>query len=950
MANETQKVGAIHFPFPFTPYSIQEDFMAELYRVLEAGKIGIFESPTGTGKSLSLICGALSWLRDFEQKKREEEARLLETGTGPLHDEKDESLCLSSSCEGAAGTPRPAGEPAWVTQFVQKKEERDLVDRLKAEQARRKQREERLQQLQHRVQLKYAAKRLRQEEEEMENLLRLSREMLETGLGAERPEQLESGEEELVLAEYENRGGSATLPQIYYCSRTHSQLAQFVHEVKKSPFGKDVRLVSLGSRQNLCVNEDVKSLGSVQLINDRCVDMQRSRHEKKKGAEEEKPKRRRQEKQAACPFYNHEQMGLLRDEALADVKDIEQLLALGKEARACPYYGSRLAIPAAQLVVLPYQMLLHAATRQAAGIRLQDQVVIIDEAHNLIDTITGMHSVEVSGSQVKRLKAKNLMYLKQILYLLEKFVAVLGGNIKQNPNTQSLSQTGTELKTINDFLFQSQIDNINLFKVQRYCEKSMISRKLFGFTERYGAVLSSREQPKLAGFQQFLQSLQPRTTEALAAPADESQASAPRPASPLMHIEGFLAALTTANQDGRVILSRQGSLSQSTLKFLLLNPAVHFAQVVKECRAVVIAGGTMQPVSDFRQQLLACAGVEAERVVEFSCGHVIPPDNILPLVICSGISNQPLEFTFQKRELPQMMDEAGRILCNLCGVVPGGVVCFFPSYEYLRQVHAHWEKGGLLDRLAARKKIFQEPKSAHQVEQVLLAYSRCIQGCGQERGRVTGALLLSVVGGKMSEGINFSDNLGRCVVMVGMPFPNIRSPELQEKMAYLDQTLPRAPGQAPPGKALVENLCMKAVNQSIGRAIRHQKDFASIVLLDQRYARPPVLAKLPAWIRARVDVKSTFGPAIAAVLKHRKKKARENEQCHSPRQTAALPPTVASRDQLVEEIPRRLPALAYSLQQESHRVECGVQSPSTPSSVFLPTVVFLLLDPFFSLV
>lgn len=402
----------------------------------------------------------------------------------------------------------------------------------------------------------------------------------------------------------------------------------------------------------------------------------------------------------------------------------------------------------------------------------------------------------------------------------------------------------------------------------------MISRKLFGFTERYGAVLSSREQPKLAGFQQFLQSLQPRMTEAPAAPADESQASAPRPASPLMHIEGFLAALTTANQDGRVILSRQGSLSQSTLKFLLLNPAVHFAQVVKECRAVVIAGGTMQPVSDFRQQLLACAGVEAERVVEFSCGHVIPPDNILPLVICSGISNQPLEFTFQKRELPQMMDEAGRILCNLCSVVPGGVVCFFPSYEYLRQVHAHWEKGGLLGRLAARKKIFQEPKSAHQVEQVLLAYSRCIQACGQERGGVTGALLLSVVGGKMSEGINFSDNLGRCVVMVGMPFPNIRSPELQEKMAYLDQTLPRAPGQAPPGKNLVENLCMKAVNQSIGRAIRHQKDFASIVLLDQRYARPPVLAKLPAWIRARVEVKATFGPAIAAVQKfHREKSA-----------------------------------------------------------------------------
>ncbi|XP_025785989.1 ATP-dependent DNA helicase DDX11 isoform X1 [Puma concolor] len=903
MANKTQEDGGIHFPFPFTPYSIQKDFMAELYRVLDAGKIGIFESPTGTGKSLSLICGALSWLRDFEQKKHQEEARLLETGTVPLSDEKDQLPFLSSSCKETPDTLRPAGEPDWVTQFVQKKEERNLVDRLKEEQVRRKKREERLQQIRHNAQLKYAAKRMRREEEEMERLLHLSREMLAEGTGTEPLEQLVCGDEELVLAEYESdeEKGAALdeeeeeedleeehVTKIYYCSRTHSQLAQFVHEVQRSPFGKDTRLVSLGSRQNLCINEDVKNLGSAQLINDRCMEMQRSKHGKKSRAEDEKPKRRRQEHRAACPFYSYEQLQLLRDEVLVGVKDIEQLVSLGKEARACPYYGSRFAIPAAQLVVLPYQMLLHGATRQAAGIRLQGQVVVIDEAHNLIDTITGIYSAEVTGSQFcqahsqllqymerygKRLKAKNLMYIKQLLYLLEQFVTVLGGNIKQNPNTQSLSQTGTELKTINDFLFQSQIDNINLFKVRRYCEKSMVSRKLFGFTERYGTVLaSSREQSRLAGFQHFLQSLQPALTETPVPHGDEGEARVPRSASPLMHIEGFLAALTTANQDGRVILNRQGSLSQSSLKFLLLNPAVHFAQVVKECRAVVIAGGTMQPVSDFREQLLACAGVEAERVVEFSCGHVIPPDNILPLVICSGPSSQQLEFTYQKRELPQMMDETGRILYNLCNVVPGGLVCFFPSYEYQRQVHAHWDKSGLLARLAVRKKIFQEPKRANQVEQVLLEYSRCIKCCGHAGGVVTGALLLSVVGGKMSEGINFSDDLGRCVVMVGMPYPNIKSPELQEKMAYLDQTLPRIPGQPPPGKALVENLCMKAVNQSIGRAIRHQKDFASIVLLDHRYARPPILGKLPAWIRDRVEVKATFGPAFAAMRKfHRER-------------------------------------------------------------------------------
>ncbi|KAM4819814.1 ATP-dependent DNA helicase DDX11 [Thomomys bottae] len=929
MADSTQEAGGPHFPFPFPPYSIQKEFMAALYQVLKAGKIGIFESPTGTGKSLSLICGALTWLRDFEEEKRQEEARLLDAGASS-------SSSPSSSSQEPPDTPRPAGEPDWVTQFVQKKEERDLVERLKEEQVRRRRREERLQRVRQDVRLKFAAaKRLRQEEE-VASLLRLSQEVL-AGPASEAEQELEAGEEELVLAEYESdedkKMATAGMDEdeddleeehvtkIYYCSRTHSQLAQFVHEVQKSPFGKDTRLVSLGSRQNLCVNADVRGLRSVQLINDRCMEMQRNKRESHR-AEPDKPKRRRQEGKVSCPFYSHEQLQLLQDEILVGVRDVEQLLALGKEARACPYYGTRLAIPQAQLVVLPYPMLLHEATRRAAGIRLQGQVVLIDEAHNLMDAIASMYGAEVSGAQLcqahsqllqyserygKRLKAKNLMYIKQILYLLEKFVAVLGGNVRQNPNAQCSPTTGTALMTINDFLCQSQADNINLFKrsvsgsrplptpgataggrdapravtpcvpsratwpalqVQQYLEKSSVSRKLFGFTERYGAVLPTpKKESTLLGFQRFLQHLHESPPATPAPPAPPEEADAPRPGSPLMHIEGFLAALTTANQDGRVILGHRGTLSQSSLRLLLLNPATHFAQVVRECRAVVIAGGTMQPVADFREQLLACAGVEAERVVEFSCGHVIPPHHILPLVICSGPSGQPLEFTFHKRDLPQMMEETGRALCNLCSVVPGGVVCFLPSYEYQRQVHAHWEKSGLLARLATRKKVFQEPRSAGQVEQVLAAYAKCITTCGRAGGTGTGALLLSVVGGKMSEGINFSDDLGRCVVMVGMPYPNIKSPELQEKMAYLEQTLPRAPGQATPGKALVENLCMKAVNQSIGRAIRHQKDFASIVLLDQRYARAPVQAKLPAWIQQRLEVKATFGPAFAAVRK-----------------------------------------------------------------------------------
>ena len=53
-----------------------------------------------------------------------------------------------------------------------------------------------------------------------------------------------------------------------------------------------------------------------------------------------------------------------------------------------------------KLVVLPYNTLLHAGTREALGLRLKGNIVIIDEAHNLLDVINSVHSVEISGAHV----------------------------------------------------------------------------------------------------------------------------------------------------------------------------------------------------------------------------------------------------------------------------------------------------------------------------------------------------------------------------------------------------------------------------------------------------------------------------------------------------------------------------------------------------------------------
>ncbi|KAF7224528.1 ATP-dependent DNA helicase DDX11 [Nothobranchius furzeri] len=882
--------GRSEFPFPYQPYDIQEQFMQALYSTLDQGKVGIFESPTGTGKSLSLICGALSWLTYHEEKKQQEAATLLQEGEAALRTSDRSSSTTTSS----------SAEPDWITDFVQKKAERDLVSKLKEEDLKRKKREERLEMIRNNAHLKYASKRKSTEDEEAYKLLQLSKEDREETPG-------DQEDEELIVAEYESDDESKSqkrffgdedeedelveehVTKIYYCSRTHSQLAQFVHEVQKSPFSKSISLVTLGSRQNLCINEEVRRLGSIQLINDRCMEMQKNKHEKPN--HEDGAKRKRGPAKSVCPHNKASALHQMRDEVLGTVHDIEQLLQLGKKTQSCPYYSTRLAIPPAQLVVLPYQMVLHEATRRAAGIQLKDQVVIIDEAHNLSDTLSCIHSSELTGAQLcraysqlsqyadrykSRLKAKNVMYIKQILFAITGLVDALGGKAGQNPQSQT-TQAGTEMFTINNFLFKAQIDNINLFKLQRYFEKSMISRKLGGFVEKYAGLSvtlqtqgsSNKENRRTEGLSRYLQTLQskpssapvPSTGQQGAAETDRVQS-----ASPMMQVEGFFSALTNSNTDGRVVVQRQGMLSESSIKFLLLNPAVHFAQVLKECRAVIIAGGTMQPVSDFKQELLFSAGVGEERITEFSCGHVIPPENILPLVLCSGPSGQELDFSFQNRDFPCMMDETGRILSNICNVVPGGVVCFFSSYDYLKRVISHWEAGSVLTRLANKKKIFHEPKKASQVEQVLNEFSKCIQRCASGSVGLTGALLFSVVGGKMSEGINFSDDLGRCVVMVGMPYPNIKSPELQEKMSYLDKHLPHTDGRSP-GRALVENLCMKAVNQSIGRAIRHRGDYASIVLCDRRYSRSTTCSKLPTWIKDRTSIHTTFGSAFAALRK-----------------------------------------------------------------------------------
>lgn len=79
-----------------------------------------------------------------------------------------------------------------------------------------------------------------------------------------------------------------------------------------------------------------------------------------------------------------------------------------------------------------------------------------------------------------------------------------------------------------------------------------------------------------------------------------------------------------------------------------------------------------------------------------------------------------------------------------------------------------------------------------------------------------------MIGAKLSEGLNFSDDLARGVIIVGLPFANLGSPELRERLSYVKrleakQELKKVPGKKDAAAELYENMCMNAVNQSIGK-------------------------------------------------------------------------------------------------------------------------------------
>ncbi|KAL0127028.1 hypothetical protein PUN28_005395 [Cardiocondyla obscurior] len=859
------------FPFPFPPYEIQKRFMKELYACLEDGKLGLFESPTGTGKSLSLICGALKWLVDHEKRRKQELTSTIEEIERKIKDcEKPTDNWFTVQTEEielkAKKQPLEAKLNALLEYEGEREKLKKLIETKKAAQ-RTKTTGKTRQQFAKKVPKSDKPEEMNPDARDAESDL-----ILEDG-----PSNSESSEEE------DTEEPLFKNTKIFFCSRTHSQLTQFVHELKRSPYSQDVSVVPLSSRQNYCINKSIKKLKHMSLINEACLQLQR----KKTTVKKEKDLKR-SKVSSGCPFIPGDQK-LLTAEVLINIQDIEEITLKGQESDTCPYYGSRKSLQNGQLILVPYNSILHKNTRTSLGIDLKGNVLIIDEAHNLLDAIEGMHSSVITGRNLlhcysqlsqyqKRFEslfsAKSVLYLGQLSFCLKKLLTIFGATTKSHPNDEiDKSIIIPKVYKLEEFEVFTDIDTVNIFKLLEFVKTSKLVHKLQGFVEQYGNSIKINEQKvKKSGVKEFLNSIKNNDTSSqeAASVVNVSTNNEEQTSNPLMAILSFLECLKSSCVDGRVCILPGTTIGQGIMKFLLLNPAAHFYDVVRDARSVVLAGGTMEPMSEFIDQLFLMAGATSERIITFSCDHVIPKENIISNVVVRGPTGIEFEFNFQNRQNTKLLDELGRALLNLCNIVPAGIVVFFPSYNYEDIVFKHLDKSGIISKISVKKRIFREPKLASQVNVILDQYAHSIKN---PQSPCNGALLFSVVGGKLSEGLNFSDDLGRCVIVVGLPYPNIKSPELQEKMRYLNENI-----KQDAGNNFYENSCMKAVNQCIGRSVRHINDYSTVILLDKRYRHK--IQVLPQWIQRSVTINDSFGPVIGNVAKFFA--AKKAKQRHIP--------------------------------------------------------------------
>ncbi|XP_053309652.1 regulator of telomere elongation helicase 1 [Spea bombifrons] len=739
------QVSGLTVDFPFTPYKCQEDYMARVIECLQKGVNGVLESPTGTGKTLCLLCATLAWRQHFK--------------------DGISARKIAERMNGAELFPdRPTA--AWGN------------------------------------------------------------------------------------AEAESQGSAyyTDVPKIIYASRTHSQLTQVIGELKNTSYRPKVCV--LGSREQLCIHPDVKK----QDNNHVKVHMCRSKVSTR-----------------SCHFYNNVETKSTEKDLTSHILDIEDLVKNGTKHRACPYYLSRGLKQQADIIFMPYNYLLDPKSRRAHNIDLKGTVVIFDEAHNVermceesasfdltpydlasgIDAISTVMDEQVENVQQKRINSEfNMETPNSGLNVELEDLAKIKGSLLQLESaiqSTSLPANGQGVTKDGSFIFELFASAGITFDT-----KSMLLELLDQIIQHVGGssgvFTNTLGLQKLSDIIQIVFNIDP--PEGAAASASKLKISHYYK----VHIHPDTSQRKKPRGDVWSNSKKQGG---NVLSYWCFSPGYTMHDLVRQgVRSIILTSGTLCPLSSFTMEMQIPFPVSLENP------HVIEKHQIWVGVIPRGPDGAQLSSAYDRRFSEDYLSSLGKTVGNIARVVPHGLLVFFPSYPVLDKSLEFWRDQGLSARIEDVKPMFVEPRGKGSFNEVMDGYYEKIQSPSSG-----GASFLAVCRGKASEGLDFADYNGRGVIITGLPFPPRMDPRVVLKMQFLDQMrrVHGSSGQYLSGQEWYRQQASRAVNQAIGRVIRHRQDYGAIFLCDHRFGNSDARAQLPSWVRPYARIYDNFGHIIRDV-------------------------------------------------------------------------------------
>lgn len=268
-------------------------------------------------------------------------------------------------------------------------------------------------------------------------------------------------------------------------------------------------------------------------------------------------------------------------------------------------------------------------------------------------------------------------------------------------------------------------------------------------------------------------------------------------------------------------------------------------------RSIILTSGTLSPMKSFAFEL------ETDFQVELENTHVIKPEQVCIGVLPKGLKGREFCFNYNQRDNDAMLEDLGESLLTVVERAPDGMLIFFPSYTLMSRTKKIWDQKGITDKMEKYKAVYEEPRISSRFKAVRRNFEEDVNNHG-------GAILMGVCRGKISEGLDFSDRAARCVVIIGMPFAQWKDPKVQLKMEYLNKKCSKGISHIN-GRDWYNQEASRAVNQAIGRVIRHINDYGLILLVDKRYGEYRVKNERSKWLRERQVTFNNFDTAATTI-------------------------------------------------------------------------------------